>query len=149
MFDTMQMGSNDARPLPRAFLRSSVSRTVRPGTVGSDAPLGGLSSSALSERFRSWRGRSGRRYVFSAFPLADGLEHLPIEGDAVVIAVLLETDGVRRKLWVAETGGDPRTFFQSERIRSLAAASRAELHIHLLADTAAARRAVVHDLDGV
>ena len=109
----------------------------------------GLSSSILSDRFRAWRGRSGRRYVFSVFRVEAGLDHLPLEAEAVVIAVLRNPDGTRHRLWVDETGRDPHRFFRSDRIRSLAARPNAELHLHLLADTDLERQAAVGDLDGV
>lgn len=128
--------------------RSSPSRCrpARACGAGSDAPLAGLASSPLSDRFRNWRGRSGRRYVFTVFRLDAGLDRLPVEADAVVIAVLREPDGTRRRLWVDETGHDPRAFFGAERVRFLAARSGAELHVHLLAETAADRRAVADDI---
>lgn len=112
-------------------------------------PLLGLSSSSLSDRFRRWRGRSGRFYVFSVFRADAGLDQWPVESGSVVIAVLREPDGTRRKLWTDETGHDPRRFFRSDRVQALAARPNTEIHVHLLADTAAARRAMVDDLDGL
>ncbi len=159
MIDTIRKYSTATRAtppvLPGFAPASAHHRTAsrmgprRQGTTGSDAPLAGLSSSTLSDRFRSWRGRSGRRYVFSVFRLESGLERLPVDAEAVVIAVLHEVDGTRRKLWVAETGDDPHHFFRSDRLRSLAARPDVELHLHLLAVTASDRRAIVDDLDEV
>ena len=36
----------------------------------SAAPLAGLAGTDLSRRFRHWRGKSGRRHLFSVFPLS-------------------------------------------------------------------------------
>ena len=64
------------------------------GTVGSmrrnaDAPLVGLEGSDLSARFRHWRGASGRRYLFSVFPLRSisASEGCPRYREAVILAV--------------------------------------------------------------
>lgn len=119
---------------------------ARAGLGGHDQPLAGLAGSRLEGRFRAWRGRSGRRYTFSVFPLGCGLDHLPVDGDAVVIAVARQADGTRRKLWVEATGRDPNDLFRSARLRALAARPDCELHLHLLAATPADRRALVDDL---
>lgn len=111
-----------------------------------DAPLAGLSGSTLVERFRTWRGRSGRRYVFSVFQLHEGLDRVPVGADAVVAAVIRTADGTRRLLWVDETGDDPHAFLRMERVRALAERADGELHLHLLAAAPAERRAVLDDL---
>ena len=117
--------------------------TAAPGRV--DQPLTGLSGSGLVDRFRSWQGRSGRRYVFSVFHLDGGLDQLPVEAGAVVIAAVRQPDGTRRKLWVAEADRDLGGS-EAARLHHLAALPGCELHLHLLASTPAERRAIVDDL---
>lgn len=153
--DCLDAGPVGSQPPSRGFYRRASWTQPRPRDGGprprlgaADAPLTGLSSSALSDHFRRWRGRSGRFYVFSVFRLDAGLDRLPVDAEAVVIAVLREPDGTRHRLWTDETGRDPRRFFRSDRVQSLVARRDVELHFHLLADTPAARRAVVDDLDG-
>ncbi len=119
----------------------SVGNGARPvGSGRADQPLTGLSGSALADRFRTWRGRSGRRYVFSVFRAGEGFDHLPTGEGAVVIAAVRQADGTRRKLWVAEVGRD------AARIERFLARPGCELHLHLLAATPAERRAVAADL---
>lgn len=120
--------------------------TARVRTGERDAPLSGLSGSTLAERFRTWRGRSGRRYVFSVFRLEDGLDRVPVGAGAVAVAVVRRADGTRRLLWVDETGDDPHAFLRTARVRALAERADGELHLHLLAATPAARRVVLDDL---
>ena len=110
-----------------------------------DQPLTGLSGSGLADRFRAWQGRSGRRYVFSVFRMGCGLDELPLEAGAVVVAAVRQADGTRRKLWVAEIGRDLDEL-GAARLDRLAARPDCELHLHLLASTPAERRAVADDL---
>ena len=114
----------------------------------SDAPLAGLAGTDLSRRFRHWRGESGRRYLFSVFPLAPSVhgEEVPRFADAVVMAVARDATGERRILAIDETGALPELFYESARLRAAAAAGADEVHVHLLSDTAASRMAVVADL---
>lgn len=92
----------------------------------------------------SWRGRSGRRYVVGV--------HAPTEpdladiADAVVIAVRRGRDGTAAVVDAAAPG---RWTPRPARAGWLSAARRqgaTELHVHRLADSEAARRAVVADL---
>lgn len=116
-------------------------------TMG-DRALTGLDGTALSERFRSWRGRSGRRYVFSVFRDAiDGSPPCdPGFPDAVVIAASREADGARRMVRITSTEGYPELFFHGRAMAEAKAAGATELHVHLLASSKAERRAVVEDL---
>src|SRR5260221_7800124 len=68
----------------------------------SGAPLAALAGGGLAHQFHAWRGRSGRRYVFSVFPI--DARDVPEFEDAVVIAAAIERDGVRRILLLADTG---------------------------------------------
>lgn len=120
---------------------------LRP-VAASAAPLAGLAGSDLSRRFRHWRGASGKRHLFSVFPLGAPLpgEDAPRFADAVVMAVGRDTDGVPCILALDETGPLPDLFYESARFRAAVAAGAEEIHVHLLADSASARAAVMSDL---
>ena len=112
------------------------------------APLNGLAGTDLARRFRHWRGASGRRHLFSVFPIgapAPG-EDAPRFADAVVMAVGVDASGERRILAMDETGPLPELFYDSERFRAALARGADQIHVHLLADCAAGRAAVMRDL---
>lgn len=113
-----------------------------------DKALLGLAGSSVADRFRAWTGRSGRRYVFSVFPVgASGdLDRLPLADDAVAMGVQRSDGGTRTVLWVAGVGGCPASFLDSNRVRALRALERCELHFHLLAADRDERQAVIADL---
>lgn len=120
----------------------------RPVTA-SAAPLAGLAGTDLSRRFRHWRGVSGKRHLFSVFPIGTPLpgEDAPRFADAVMMAVGRGSDGVPCILAVDETGPLPELFYDSARFRDAVAAGAEEIHVHLLSETAEARAAVMRDLD--
>lgn len=92
----------------------------------------------------AWRGRSGRRYVVGIHDLeADAAEI----GEAVVLAVRRDREGLAELLDVATTGESPRDRLGGfvARMRSRGAT---EMHVHRLAESEAERRAVVEDLGG-
>jgi hypothetical protein len=107
-----------------------------------ETPLASLAHQA-ERRFTAWRGRSGKRYVASAFPLTD--DAALGFADAVLIAVSAD----RRIVALREAGG-----FGAElglaRWRDWASlAGAAEIHVHLLAESDEARRDVMVDLTPV
>lgn len=92
----------------------------------------------------AWRGRSGRRYVMNVYPLVGG--GLPALDEGVAVAVRRLGNGAARVVGLAasEPGQSPRA-----RLRWLALSRRrgaTELHLHLLAEGASARRAILRDL---
>jgi uncharacterized protein (DUF3084 family) len=99
------------------------------------------SVSALKERrFAAWRGRSGRRYVTSVFAAGDDMA-LGF-ADAVMIAV-----SAGRKVLAARDSGPFGIEAAMTRWRDSAILAGAqEIHVHLLAESAEARRAAVLDL---
>lgn len=114
----------------------------------SDAPLAGLAGSDLSRRFRHWRGASGRRHLFSVFPIGVPCpgEEAPRFADAVVLAVGRDSAGERRILAMDETSTLPELFYDSARFRAAIGAGADEIHVHLLTDSADGRAAVLRDL---
>lgn len=107
-----------------------------------ETPLRSLAE-RRERRFTAWRGRSGRRYVASIFGAAD--DAALTFADALLIAVSAD----RRVLAVRESGPFG-VEAASNRWRDAAiAAGAAEIHVHLLAETAEARRAALADLTPV
>lgn len=105
------------------------------------APLTALAGDALDGRFRSWRGRSGRRYVFSVYDSVS----CPAYEHAVMMVAAKTPDGQRRILSIVETGCFP------DIVLAKAAAMTGpdgapEFHIHLLARSPAERIKLIADL---
>ncbi|RYB06671.1 hypothetical protein [Lichenibacterium ramalinae] len=125
--------------------RRDTSRLV----AASAAPLAGLAGTALARRFRHWRGGSGKRHLFSVFPLGAPCpgEEAPRFADAVVLAVGRDAAGEPCILAMDETGPLPELFYDSARFRAALAAGAHEVHVHLLTDSAAGRAAVLRDLE--
>ena len=115
-----------------------------------DTPLAGLAGSDLAGRFRHWRGLSGRRYLFSVFPLGarPALDRLPRYEQAVILAVRRDQDGTRTILLAADTGPMPDVLFGGHGLHDAIASGANEIHMHLLADDGRARLAIVDDLEG-
>ena len=69
--------------------RTVVAPRLKPADAPSNTALASLAGGDLEERFHAWRGRSGRRYICSVFPVdhraADA--GLPEFAEAIVIAV--------------------------------------------------------------
>ena len=124
-------------------------RTSPPArTRPSDQPLAGLAGSDLSERFRSWCGISGRRYIFSVFNEAAGPGSASDSSfsDAVVIAASRDRNGARRIVHIATTDGMPELLFRGRALAQARESGATEIHVHLLAASRAERRAIVEDL---
>jgi hypothetical protein len=104
-------------------------------------PLAALRATALEDLFQSWRGRSGRRYICSVHPAA---EDATFEIGRAVVAAVRRTSEGSEIIFVFEPGRPGRGFAAwAERARRSGAA---EFHVHLLAQTRAARAAVAKDL---
>lgn len=112
------------------------------------APLRSLAGSDLARRFQWWHGLSGRRYLVSIFSIAGaGLDACPRYDAAVVLAVRREADGRCHILCADETGCLPDLFFESAGFRAALAQGANEIHVHLLAEEAEARRVILSDLE--
>ena len=115
--------------------------------VAASGPRGGASLKALagtpiSSRFCSWKGRSGRRYVFSVYPASE----CPAFSGAVLIAAARDAKGRRRVLSVRETGAFPEPAVARARREIEALGAAGELHVHLLARSPEERAAALADL---
>ena len=83
-----------------------------------EVSLEGLSGSPLAKRFRTWRGQSGRRYIFSVFPMVPdpACDTVPELADAVVIAAARQPDGTNRVVWVDRTDSYPELLYRSRKM---------------------------------
>ena len=141
------------RQRPDPFASSGVASLIdrqRPSQAVSrdgDAPLAALAGSHLAGRFRHWRGLSGRRYLFSVFPLTSprSLERLPRYEQTVILAIRRDQDGTRTVLLATDTGSIPEVVFGGHVLRHSIALGANEIHMHLLADDGESRRAIVDD----
>jgi len=114
-----------------------------PDLVEAEAePLAALADETLSPRFCAWRGASGRRYIASVYDA----RACPAYCDAAVIAVAADADGRRRIVALADTGAFPEPVVARLAQTPAPNGGQLELHLHLLAATAAERRAALDDL---
>lgn len=94
-------------------------------------------------KLSAWRGRSGRRYVVSVYPL-------DLEADAAAGALLLAVErdrvGSRRLIAACESGALGFTGVNGAWIAAMRRRGANELHVHLLAATRDSRRATLADL---
>jgi hypothetical protein len=105
------------------------------------APLRALAGNALGARFRSWRGASGRRYIFSIFDR----QSCPAYEHVVAMIVAVDPDGERRVLFIDDTGCFPDLALTTA-LKGMLADREVEFHVHLLATSRAERTAMIADL---
>jgi hypothetical protein len=116
---------------------------VPPAPAG--AALAALAGGALARSFYRWRGASGARHVVTVHSLADPA-WLDIAA-AVVLIVAVDLDGGRTLLAVeADPSPARRRALRRAALGRASRGVRCEAHIHLLAETPAARARVVADL---
>ena len=129
--------------MPRAFeLQGAIKRpgdTACSGAVPRSAPLAALCHSDLAQRFHSWLGRSGRRYICSVF--ADAEQAFSFD-NAVAMAVVRDVAGGCHALAALQTrngAGSAGASFASP-------SGALEWHVHLLADGTGAAQDVLDDV---
>ena len=104
--------------------------------------LGALAGTPLAQKFCSWTGLSGRRYVFSVYPASD----CPAFCDAVMLAAVRDDAGRLRVVSVRDTGAFPEPVVARAERELRAFGASLEFHLHLLASSPAERAATVVDL---
>jgi hypothetical protein len=122
-----------------ALARVPTITLAEPLATAQEMPL--RSMAAIGERrFTAWRGRSGRRYVATVFPVAD--DHALTFSDAVLLAVSPE-----RSIVAARDSGPFGVEAALKRWReAVMRAGAREIHVHLLAEDGLGRRAALLDL---
>lgn len=122
---------------------SDASQSASAETWGpADEPALVCAEAAFDQAFHYWRGASGRRYLHSVYSLV-GCPALP---QANFILVRRHEDGTRVALAFGNTKDDAMSLNLAHLRHEGAKISANEVHIHLLADTARARRFVDADL---
>jgi len=109
---------------------------------GGGSALAALAGTPLAQRFCSWTGLSGRRYVFSVYRAPD----CPAFCDAVLLAAVRDDAGRLRVVSVRDTGAFPEPVVARVERELRAFGARLEFHLHLLASSPAERAAVVADV---
>jgi len=104
--------------------------------------LAALAGSPLAQRFCSWTGLSGRRYVFSIYPASD----CPAFCNAVMLAAVRDDAGRLRVVSVWDTGAFPEPSVARAERELRAFGASLEFHLHLLASSPAQRAVAVADL---
>jgi hypothetical protein len=123
-----RVGSTCARPaLPVA--RDEALTVAR--EAGSSLPL------------RAWRGRSGRRYVVSVYPLDEADDGY---AGALLLAVARDPEGRRHLVAARESGAAAVSGYNGQWLSAARERGANELHIHLLAASHAERRSTLDDL---
>jgi hypothetical protein len=89
----------------------------------------------FGDRYRVWRGRSGRRYLVTVMPLGEALR----AENGIILLVAIDPDGGRRIVWAGETGATLPGLELSPHVRL-------EAHVHLIAASPAKRAAALDDL---
>lgn len=124
------MAALNARPF-----QPGASTDVRAGAPGDDGLARVAIDGGFGERYRLWRGRSGRRYLVTVMPISEAMR---VEA-AVVLLVAIEIGGRREVIW-AGMSGDMLPGLM------LASAVEIEAHVHLLAPSPQRRREALEDL---
>lgn len=106
-----------------------------------DEPVTALDGHAARGAFRYWRGQSGRRYLHTVYRIADW----PGFCEANVIFARPRADGGREALWIGRISAGSE-MQPGGLIDRMAGAGASEIHVHLLAGSDTARRAVERDL---
>jgi hypothetical protein len=136
----MVIRSNDPLSSGRRtfYIRSPLESDMRGTSLVMDGSPLSARALGLADRFRYWRGASGRRYLFSAIG-ADALDDLV---NVVVLTTVDGPEGNDRVAWVGEIdeNGD-----RSGRVIA-DAAGRARTFVHFLASTGPERQAILRDL---
>jgi hypothetical protein len=97
-------------------------------------------SVGLGDRFRYWRGASGRRYLFS---LVQDSDLHDLQNAIVIEALFVGSEPV--PVWLGEIDSDGTS---SGRPLGAATALRRRTFVHFLSSSDEERRAILHDLAG-
>jgi hypothetical protein len=116
----------EGEPKPHNSFAKSIAGPLR------GQALAALGDSELRDRFYSWRGASGRRYVCSVFP-ADNLEDIAESWSAAVIGVVNHA-GARHPVYVVSCDQ-----FRALNPSDACAQGVNEWHVHFGADEAELR----------
>jgi hypothetical protein len=153
---TMSRQGESARAMSLLFLlrrwreknAGLVVAPLMPAEEPGDTALASLAGGDLAERFHAWRGRSGRRYICSVFPVdvRDGEAGLPDFAEAVVIAVKMDAAGQRRVVGFCQCEYGAGPVARHAFVSAAVAVGAQQWHVHLLTADPQKRRAAIEDI---
>ena len=132
----------EREPIELGVSAGASKKDVAPERFAASQALTSLANEKLAERFRHWRGASGRRYIFSLY----APESCPAYDDVVLIVAMKAANGLRRIATICDTGSLPELALARACKAAAAPGESVECHIHLLAASRAERAAVIEDL---
>lgn len=140
--------------LLRRWREKNAGIIVRPRAPADDASntsLASLAGGDLAERFHSWRGRSGRRYICSVFRVEHHTEDagLPDFAAAVVIAVKIDVAGNRQVVAFCQCEHGFGPVARNTFVTAAIAAGAQQWHVHLLTADPQKRRAAIEDIEAL
>lgn len=152
--------AGSARAVSLLFLlrrwRERNSRTVaaprlKPADAPSNTALASLAGGDLEERFHAWRGRSGRRYICSVFPVDQRAADagLPEFAEAIVIAVGEDIGGERRVVAFLQCEYGANALARQAFVAAAVKAGAQQWHVHLLTADPQKRRAAIEDIEAL
>ena len=138
---------------PQAFAPHLPTSPVRPGSsacalpavpaAARDEALAVAREAGTALPLRAWRGRSGRRYVVSVYPLDEVDDGY---AGALLLAVARDAEGRRQLVAARESGAAAVSGYNGQWLSAARERGANELHIHLLAASHSARRSTLDDL---
>lgn len=119
--------------------------------VPTNASLASLTGRDLSERFHAWRGRSGRRYICSVFPVDRHVSDagLPDFAEAIVMAVKSDAASHRRIVGFCQSEHGAGPVARRAFVTAAVAAGAQHWHVHLLTADPDKRRAAIEDIEAL
>jgi hypothetical protein len=122
-----------------------------PADEASNNALASLAGGDLAERFHSWRGRSGRRYICSVFRVEHHSEDsgLPDFEAAVVIAVKTDIAGNRQVVGFCQCEHGFGPVARAAFTQAAMTAGAQQWHVHLLTADPQKRRAAIEDIEAL
>lgn len=110
------------------------------GGLREDGASYGAGETVLQNKFRHWRGRSGRAYVFSAYAASDCPAY---ENAVLIVTARRDRESV---LACLDLGAFPESRLAKLRRRYSGRLDEVEFQIHVLAEREGERRVLIDDL---
>ncbi len=128
-----------------------IAHSRAPADDASNNALASLAGGDLAERFHSWRGGSGRRYICSVFRVEPHAEDsgLPDFAAAIVIAVKMDIAGNRRVVGFCQCEHGFGAVARNAFVTAAIAGGAQQWHVHLLTADPQKRRAAIEDIEAL
>jgi hypothetical protein len=132
-----------ALPVVQALPAASACARRSAPVIARDEALAVAREAGALLPLRAWRGRSGRRYVVSVYPLDEAGDGY---AGALLLAVARDDEGRRHLVAARESGAAAVSGYNGQWLSAARERGANELHIHLLAASHSARRSTLDDL---